>query len=728
MEHFDELFDRALWIAPEDRDAFPVIRASFDLARIPAKAMLHIVGFGGYVAYLNGQRVSEDLFLPLNTDFEDRGYPSGEETGHRILCDSYPVSALLRTGKNVLAVLLGRGWYTGVPHEKPFGDKKLCFRLWDAESGDTLAVSDLTARWAPSFVTAGEFTRGEVQDFTDWEDAALGTDHDDSLWPTVIAAPAPDSRYFLSDCPRDRVTEVLTPTLLYRDEEGALYDAGCNLSGYPVLRGRSGRVTVRVSEILDESGRLSEFYGHKQYLDYTVGREPRLLYPRFCWLGFRYFYVTGDCEVVAVHKTHTDVAPTSAFDSDNEVLNWIHRAFINTQLCNMHNGIPSDCPQIERRGYTGDGQLVCRAVMRTLDAKKFYRKWLDDIADCQDRISGHVQYTAPYTHSGGGPGGWGSAIVTVPYEYWRMYGDETPMREMFDGMLEYFRYLEDHSDCDLVTSDRAGEWCLGDWCVPHGVILPPPPFVNNYFYIKSMQRVIEIARVIGRGEVISTLEARIAARKRVLLAAYYNQKDGDFLGNIQGANAFALDIGLGDDRAFEHLAARYERETYYDTGIFGTDIVTRLLFERGRGDLAVRLLCAAEPHGFGRWMREGSTTLWEYFDYWRNGVTRSYSHPMFGAVVAYFYEYLLGITQPRDAVGYERVRISPMMIDGLDRVSGHMTVPRGVIGVSYVREGGRLHLTVEIPDGVSAEVVLPDGEMYLVEAGVWSFDALKGSL
>ena len=727
MENFNELFDRAVWIAPADRDVFPVIRATFSLDNVPAQSVLHIIGFGGYIAYLNGHRVSEDLFLPLNTDFEDRDYPSGEETGHRILCDRYPVSSLLRPGKNVLAVLLGKGWYTGVPHEKPFGDKKLCFRLLDREDGRTLAVSDTAARWAPSFVTAGEFTRGEVQDFTVWEDAMLKPDYDDGSWPTVVAARAPESRYFLSDCPRDRVVQVLTPTLLRRDENGALYDAGLNLSGYPVLRGHSGQVSVRVSEILDADGNLSEFYGHKQYLDYTVGDGERLLYPRFCWLGFRYFYVTGDCEVVAVHKTHADVALTSAFDSDNETLNWIHRAFVNTQLCNMHNGIPSDCPQIERRGYTGDGQLVCRAVMQTLGARDFYRKWLNDIADCQDRISGHVQYTAPYTHSGGGPGGWGSAIVTVPYEFWKAYGDEEPMREMFDGMLAYFRYLEEHSDCDLVTSDRAGEWCLGDWCVPHGVILPPP-FVNNYFYIKSMRRVIEMARVIGREEIIPTLEARIEARSRVLLAAYYNQKDGDFLGNVQGANAFALDIGLGDDRAFEHLVAHYEKETYYDTGIFGTDIVTRLLFERGRGDLAVRLLTAAEPHGFGRWMREGSTTLWEYFDYWRNGVTRSYSHPMFGAVVGYFYEYLLGITQREGSVGYEKVRICPMMIDGLHRVSGYISVPRGTIGVSYEREGERLHLTVDIPTGVSAEVVLPGVMSQSVEAGRHSFGVSKVGL
>ena len=80
-----------------------------------------------------------------------------------------------------------------------------------------------------------------------------------------------------------------------------------------------------------------------------------------------------------------------------------------------------------------------------LDAERFYRKWIGDISDCQDRITGHVQYTAPYTTCGGGPGGWGCAIVVVPYTFYRQYGDPQPMAELYPQMLRYFDYLEAHS-------------------------------------------------------------------------------------------------------------------------------------------------------------------------------------------------------------------------------------------------------------------------------------------
>ena len=140
---------------------------------------------------------------------------------------------------------------------------------------------------------------------------------------------------------------------------------------------------------------------------------------RFTWFGFQYFEVKGNAKVTDCVVIHSDVKVSSTFSSSDETLNWLREAYLRTQLDNMHCGIPSDCPHVERRGYTGDGQLTCNAAMIQLDGEKFYRKWIQDIADCQDSITGHVQYTAPYIPSGGGPGGWGCAIVMVPYVFYR---------------------------------------------------------------------------------------------------------------------------------------------------------------------------------------------------------------------------------------------------------------------------------------------------------------------
>ena len=82
---------------------------------------------------------------------------------------------------------------------------------------------------------------------------------------------------------------------------------------------------------------------------------------------------------------------------------------------------------------------------------------------------------------------------------------------------------------------------------------------------------------------------------------------------------------------------------------------------------------------------------------------------MFGAVATYLYEYVLGIKQERDSVGFERISVSPAYTDAIEFASGHITTERGVIAVSYERRGGKTVLKVSVPDGVVASVTTPLG-------------------
>ena len=706
--NFSKLFKNAEWISAKNADVCPVIRKNFTLDALPETAQITILGFGSFTCFINGKRVSDEWFLPFSSDFEPRNRPKGEELAYISYPCRYDITSLLQKGKNTLSVFVGNGCYTSTHWgEKPYGSKKLCYCIdIKDENGEHTVVSDLSDRYRASFVTFSDLHKGEEHDYSDWDDAVLLPEYDDIEWETVISAIAPKTEYALSDCPADKIVQKITPKLIYSDENRAIYDAGENLTGFPVIESLSDSDTIKVifSEALLPDGNLDFHHVHEQRFICKTGGKALNITPMFTWLAFRYFQVEGKAKINTVCKIHSDISLSSSFESNDPTLNWIYRTYLNTQLCNMHSGIPSDCPHIERRGYTGDGQLTCRSVMLSLDSQSFYRKWIKDISNCQDRISGHVQYTAPYTHSGGGPGGWGSAIVIVPYEYFKIFGDDTPMRELYGQMIKYFDFMESHSENGLVNSDIPGEWCLGEWCTPGPVVLPAP-FVNNYFYISAMQKVIEIAKHIGKTDDVPMLEERIDIRKKAILTAYFNKWDGNFIGNLQGANAFALDIGLGDERTKENFIKYYEELGHYDTGIFGTDIVTRLLFSYGRADVAFRLLVANEPFGFGKWKDLGATSFWEcWYD------ARSYSHPMFGSVVAYLFEYILGIKQADDFQGFKKLRISPAAIDALSNVCGHITTPRGKVAVSYKKEDGKMRLGVEIPDGTEAEIVLPSGE------------------
>lgn len=707
MKHY-EAFGEAVWVQAKELDICPLVRTNFEIEGNIKKATLNILGLGTYVFYVNGKSATSDLFQPINSNYEHRDFPKGEVMAVRAYVNAYDVTELLREGKNTIATMLGNGWYDGTRQEKPYGEKKLCFSLEvETDRGVCTFGTSLNDRYTETFVKKSNILEYEVHDYTDWDDAVLYPEYDDTSLPFVVAAKPLETEYYFSDCPRDKVIETYTPTVIKRDENSTVYDVGVNMSGIPVLHslGEKGKIRISFSEELDANGEPDERHSMWQSFEATVGEKPVEIKNVFSWYAFRYFKVEGKAEAVAVLRTHTDVAVTSSFESSDSTLNWIYETYLNTQRCNMHHGMPSDCPHFERRGYTGDGQLTCRSAMHLLDMHDFYTKWMEDISDCQDRLSGHIQYTAPYTHSGGGPGGWGSAIVVLPYEMWKHYADDKNLARFYPQMLHYFEYLETHSENMLVNSDTPGEWCLGEWCTPGPVELPAP-FVNNYFYVKALEKTIEIAKHIGKDEDVPMLEERMAARKNAINVAYFNPWDGNFLGMRQGANAFALDIGLGNEKTKQNFIDYYDKLGYYDTGIFGTDIVTRKLFEYGRADVAVKLLTASEPHGFGKWQKDGATTLWEYwFD------SRSHDHPMFGAVATYLFEYLLGIKQTKDSYGFDRITISPAYVDSIDHIKGHITTDKGVISVAYEKVNGKAALYLSLPDGIHAKVRTPIGRI-----------------
>ena len=154
------------------------------------------------------------------------------------------------------------------------------------------------------------------------------------------------------------------------------------------------------------------------------------------------------------------------------------------------------------------------------------------------------------------------------------------------------------------------------------------------------------------------------------------------------------------------MAENYKKLGMYDTGIFGTDIVTRVLFERGQGQLAFDLLTSEKEISFSTQMKKGATTIWEYWTH-----KKSNNHPMFGAVVKYLFDYLLGIRQKAETAGCKDIIISPVFVNGLDFVSGYITLDTGKLEVTISKNEKKADVTVFVPDGIKATLL--DGDKAL---------------
>ena len=638
---FGEVFGSAQWVGPDADCQCPYLRQLIELDSEVGTAEITICGLGFFELYVNGTRASGELFTPVTSDYCKReftvcGAPFIEQLRHRTYFVRYDIAELLTPGPNALCVALAPGWFgqpTWCDDGKTvcFGDVRLAFHL-DVRMADGTQLSfesgPAHTRWAPGPVVEYDLFTGERHDLRLSHDGWLEPGYAADEFAPTRALPDLNTRYQLQDCPADAVIRHIRPRRVATHDGCTVYDAGeKHIRHARTARNRRGR---RSSHAAPGRGVVARRHPGRALHPWSVRTlradgQPRELSARFTWFGFRYFSVEGPAEVVDCLVIHSDIAVTAEFDSDSPALNWLFDAYVRTQLTNMHAGIPSDCPHIERRGYTGDGQLTCQSAMLTLDARAFYQKWLRDIEDCQDDITGHVQYTAPYTRCGGGPGGWGCAIVHVPYCFYLQYGDAEPMRRMLPRMFKYFDFLEAHSENGLVTSDNPGQWCLGDWCTPDEIRIPEP-LVNNYFYIKSMREVLAICDILAI--MPATLSSAPHSRtQRRAYAQLFRPRDRRLCRQCAGRKCVHARHRPGR-RAHVCQHGRHYAETgCFDTGIFGTDIVPRVLFERGCADTAYALLSSDKPVSFDRFRQLGATTLWEY---WPLGGERSHSHPMFG--------------------------------------------------------------------------------------------------
>ena len=723
MEH-REIFSDARWLSPKASLDAALFRAEIELESDAENAEITISGLGYFILYINGQRVGEDEFVPAYSDYHDRPdmcleYPLNDIWSHRIYALKYDVKKYLNKGKNVIGIMVGGGMYhQNVRHSEGnvnYGEIKVCYKL--CVNSEVFYSNRKTVKCSPGFFKKSNLYYGETLDFTGFDRKwnTLEGELADGEEPLEITAPK--TEYYIQDCPTDKVIETLKPELVKDFGDYSVYRIEKNISGYPVVRcDKAGETVVMecAENLYDDLtlNNMSVGYNTQRQIEIITTDGGELFHPYFCWFGFRYFTLTNNAKPVEVRVIHADVDVTSDFECSDETLNWYYKTFVNTQLSNMHGGVTSDCPHRERLGYTGDGQLTCNAVMTELDAESFYRKWIADIWDCQDKSTGHVQHTAPFTGGGGGPAGWGGAIINVPYHYFRHYGNRDELEAMFPSMEKFVEYMESRCEDGLIVREEKDGWCLGDWCAPEKIQIPEP-LVNTTLFITQLKNLIYCAKALGKP--YDRYEKLIADHSEAVNRKYFDPSTGDFLNDIQGANSFAVDCGLGDERTVKNIIRKYGEKTEFDTGIFGTELVLRVLYNAGAGDLATALLANKGEVSFEHMRQAGATTLWENW----NGEA-SHSHPMFGASTEFLFEEILGIKQAENSVRYDKVVISPVFAECLSYAKGKITTPHGEISVSWKKENGKIKVGITLCEGINA-VFCHKGQKNNLSAGANEF-------
>ncbi len=711
MTHKD-IFGYAKWIMPKEDLTSAIFAGTFEINDTDTETRINICGLGYFTLYINGERVSDDEFVPAYSDYVPRNrenmkleYPLNDVMDNRIYCLSYDISSFVCEGKNVIGVMVGGGYFHQFDRKAEgnmdYGNIRLCYRI---KNGESEFVSNTDVKYQQGFIKYSSLFFGEKHDYNGFDYNWNTMKADDKNWnSTVLCEGMEDIPMYTQFCNKDKVCKTYNPVKIKDFGDYSLYDTGIVTTGYPVVKCDKPGETVKLvfaENINDDFSLNFESAGYDNQIandEFITDGITTLLHPRFLWHGFRYFTLTNNAHPVEVKEIHSDAVQISDFKCSDDVINWYYETYVRTQLLNTHSAVMTDCPHRERLGYTGDGQLCAMAGMLTLDLKEVYKKWIYDIIDCQDKTTGHVQHTAPFGGGGGGPIGWGGAMLTVPYYYFKQYGDLDFLKECYPYMKKFVSYIESRCDDGIIVREEEKGWCLGDWCAPQKISIPEP-FVNTTMYVSQLEMLAELESFMG----IDNCETKALAdsHREALKNTYPADENMSVLNGVQGSDAFSTDCGIGNDITLKTLCDKYEALGEYDTGIFGTYILTGVLFNNGFGDLAVKLLSNHKTVSFDYMRRNGATTLWENW----NGEA-SHNHPMFGASVRYLFEGILGIRQKNGSCAYNDIIIEPSGLSTLDFANGYITTPKGKISVDIKKSNDKIDFTIELPENIMAEFV-----------------------
>jgi len=743
------------------------------------RARLYATARGAYSAFVNGQRADDQVLAPGSDSYE-----------RRISVQSYEVTGLLAEGENVLGIALADGWWAGrlglTGSSAQFGTRTSAIWQLHLEYADRTTeviasggdVRCAAGPWAYADLFVGEqFDRRAVP--AGWDRAGF----DDGHWVPVTEVGSDHSllRPFTGE-PIRRVMEL--PAIgVVETSEGAIVDFGQVIAGRVRLRLRATtpgqRVVIEHTETLASDGSwFDNIVGiNKEQTDVFIaaGGDDEWE-PEFTFHGFRYARVSGlrsplgRSDIVAV-VISSDLEQTGAFAASDSRLDRLHQNAVWSQRGNFLS-VPTDCPQRERAGWTGDIQAFVGAAANNAQVVPFLSRWLENLR--ADQLpDGRIPIFSPrspfdaeaaaYAQGVGSivaAAGWSDAIAIVPWTLYERYGDRRVLEENYEALVRWIEYQgataaaelpERLVDADLTDERRAAQARLyntgmhfGDWLTPstmegrpvHEAIGIAPARTSEYiapmFQARTLTIAAQSAAVLGREADAAALAAR-AAEVRAAFAAEYVDAQGDLPVRLQGVYVLALAFDMVPARLRARTATRLvelvrDRGDRLDTGFLSTPYLLDVLCDHGYPGVARTLLWQSEMPSWLYEVDNGATTFWEAWDAISpDGTIRpmSFNHYAPGSVDDWLYRRVAGIRGI--SPGYRTAVIEPDFEVSVDHVKAHVGTPYGELAVEWTKTGDAASVTVDVPYGVAAQLATPAGSVAL-EAGRSTHEVdLRGS-
>jgi alpha-L-rhamnosidase len=730
------------------------IRRRFTVKCSIKRARAYATAHGVYRLELNGERVGNTELAP---DFTS--YPQF------LQYQTYDITDNLREGENVIGAVVADGWYIsrmGNTGQSCGYGNRLAFLMQleiEYEDGTMEAVmTDESFKSSVGPLIYSDLTIGERYDAQKELIGWSTVDYDDENWNQCMIKEISHKNIAAQCSAPVTVTDRIKAVKAFTAPNGEkVVDFGQVIAGriHMKVKGKPGDlIKVEHYETLGPDGNVRwNITGPNkdQTLFYICkSSEAEEYEPQFTFMGFRYIVVEGaEEEINAENFTAVVISSIHLYDDvftcSDERLNRLQQNILWSQKANMLS-IPTDCPQREKMGWTGDIQVYIKTACINADMQSFINRWLRNVRLEQGK-KGEIGFfvPSPYFYLEDGfhaSAGWGDAAVIVPYTLYRVYRDRRILEDNYIMMKKWMEYIESAANSCISgdLEDRTGEAALdrqkyiwdtgfqwGDWAAPSDVDVNPaamsPEEIRKYagvaatcFYAYSAELLSKMANILGKEE-DEEYYKELTLKIRNAFTSEFVDNEGRLQGNRQGNYVLALQMKTipGEMRPglARHLSDLIKDNGYrLDTGFLSTPFLLDILMEYGYKEAAYKVLFQTQCPSWLYEVEHGATTIWEKWNAIEpdgNVGTCDLNHYSFGCVGDFIFRRIAGInmTEP----GYKKSFIAPDFDCGLTFARGKTETIYGGMSCLWETDGSKAVIDVVIPPNTTSTIVLPGARL-----------------
>lgn len=715
-------------IKTEERFA-PIFKREFVVSDNIKSAAIYICGLGLFELKINGNLPDDTVLNPAHSQYSKT-----------VLYRKFDVTELLCEGNNVVTVELGHSFFNETTN------------VWDWDTASWRSspklIADIEIAYADGkteIIATDESWLVTNDGPTVANSIYLGETFDarktEFIWQNAKRVDAPAGELREQYMPPIRRINEMKPKNITVIGSSVVVESPEMATGWAAINvdvPENTEVVITYGEKLTDEGlvqKIGRYEGHDgpwwpdSYIQqdcFISNGSPFVFEPKFSYKGFRYIQIDNiqdsfSADDITIYRTANDVEVVADFECSDKLINTLHTIMRRT-LFNNFQGKPTDTPVWEKNGWLGDANCALEVMMYNFDMSKYMASFVDIMNDCFEEY-GQVPVIVPTPNWGTDNSPVWNTIYVFAVEAMINFCGNTDYAEKIYPNLRKFA-LNDIAELDSL----GGTWGtrgLSDWLAPmNGEDIPIDPnpsegaqiCCTSYIYamLKSMARISDI---LGKNDA----EEYLAAAEKIRLAfnrKFYNAEKGIYETTVwnqkgnrrkyrQTSNLLPLSFGMVDKEnkaaVLKNLISDIVEHGYHlDTGCTGTKHLLPVLFREGYADIAFRILTQTTYPGWGYWVENGADSAWES---WEKS-TRSMNHYFLGTYDESLYAYIAGIRNVKN--GYEAFTVAPEIGCGLEFAKAYINSPKGKIRCEWKKDNGKTAVEIEIPDGSTAEIRLPD--------------------